>query len=447
MASRDTTILFVGDMHLGRLPSRVPVDIGGDLLPTLAELGPGAAWLRAARTAVRLGVDAVALAGDVVHGANDLFEGANELAAGLELLRAARIPVVAVAGNHDTHVLPELARRGEITLLGEGGTWGTLDLAPAGGAPVRLVGWSFPAPHFEGSPLAVPPPAPPPGVVTLGLLHADLDMPGSPYAPVARAEFLATGYAQWLLGHVHRPDEPPADGGPFYLGSLTGLDPTETGRHGPVLARVGVGGALAWARLPLAPLVWQGTTLDLATATEPARDLASLVRGALEDAVLALPGGPGEALAVGVRLSLRGEVADPADVRRAASVLVETADAWLRVGPTLCFLEKLEVDVRERLDLALLAAGDDPVGLVARRILALDGVAAVPGIADPAGWRAALLRETRGRLADVDAAPAFAILEPADDDDTVGRELLAAARAVLAQLLASKGGGHAPDPD
>lgn len=457
MSASETTILFVGDMHLGRLPSRVPADTGGRL-PSPAELGPGAAWRRAAQAAVELGVDAVALAGDVVHGSNDLFEGASELDAGLAILAQARIPVVAVAGNHDTHLLPGLARRGALTLLGEGGTWGAFDLAPAGRVPVRIVGWSFPAPHWEASPLATPPPPPPPGVATLGLLHADLDAAASRYAPVAGAALAATGYAGWYLGHVHRPDEPTGDGSPFYLGSLTGLDPSETGRHGPVLVRIG-GGRPEATRLPLAPLLWLGTSLDLGDAREPARDLPQLVRAALEDAVLALDGGPGQALAVGVRLALRGAVAEPAAVRRAAAALTENQDAWLRVGAASCFLEKLEVEVGQRLDLAALAGTADAAGLVARRILALEGAAAVPGIDDPGAWRAALLREARAHLAEVDAQPAFAALAAAADRDTdrnadqnadndaARREALTAARVVLEHLLATRGGGHAPGED
>lgn len=442
MAATDTTILFVGDMHLGRLPSRVPVDAGGRL-PSPSELGPGAAWLRAARAAASLGVDAVALAGDVVHGANDLFEGAGELDAGLAILAAARIPVVAVAGNHDTHVLPPLARRGAITLLGEGGSWGAFDLAPAGREPVRIVGWSFPASHWERSPLEAPLPPAALGVTTLGLLHADLDVPASRYAPVSAAALAATGYAGWFLGHVHRPDEPATDGRPFYLGSLCGLDPTETGRHGPVLARVG-GGRVALSRLPLAPLAWLGAELDLGEAPEPARDLPLLVRGALEDAVLALDGGHGEALAVGVRLMLRGSVPEPAAVRRAALALAEGQEAWLRVGDTACFLEKLEVEVGQRVDLAALAGGGDVVALVARRLLALEGASSVPGVDDAASWRAALLRDARARLVEADAEPAFAALEPGADEETVRREALAAARAVLEHLLSARGIGHAP---
>ena len=442
MSERDTTILFVGDMHLGRLPTRVP---DGDDLPPLAELGPGAAWRRVADEAVRLAVDAVALAGDVVHGANDLFEDANELAAGLESLARAGIPVLAVAGNHDTRVLPDLARRGGITLLGPGGTWSAADITPPGGPTVRLVGWSFPEPHWSVSPLATPPPPPETGLVTFGLLHADLDLADSRYAPVSSAALTNTGYAGWLLGHIHRPDEPADGGRPFYLGSLSGLDPTETGRHGPVLARIGGDGRVAMRRLALAPLVWTGCELDLSPAEDAARDLPSLVLGAMTDAAAALGDDLGAARAVGIRVVLRGTVADPNGVRRAAGALVAGATC-LNARGVMCFLEGIIDEVRGALDLAALAAIADPAGLLARRVLTLEGAGAVPGVEDPAGWRAALLRDARRRLADIDAMPAFGNMESAADDEAVRREALAAARAVLEHLLATKGAGHAADP-
>lgn len=441
---RDTTILFVGDMHLGRLPTRVPAGMAEGRLPPLADLGPGAAWRRTAEEAVRLGVDAIALAGDVVHGGNDLFEGANELDDGLRILARAAIPVLAVAGNHDTRVLPELARRGDITLLGPDGTWTSALVAPPGGVAVRVVGWSFPAPHCAVSPLDTPPPAPAPQEVTLGLLHADLDVPGSAYAPASSAALAATRYAGWLLGHIHRPDEPAADGRPFYLGSLCGLDPTETGAHGPVLVRVGSGGRMSMRRLKLAPLVWTAADLDLEREENPAVDLPLLVRGALEDAAGALGDDLGEARAVGVRVIVRGAVADPAGVRRAAAALAD-AETWLGARGAVFFIEKLVTEVHAALDLARLAAHADPVGLIARRILALEGAPQVPGVDDATAWRAALLREARRRVADVDALPAFAPLS-ADEDGMIARETLFAARAVLEHLLATKGRGHASDP-
>ena len=59
-------ILFVGDMHLGRLPSRIPdtaLDQGGW---SRREIGPAGAWRRIVDAALELEVDAVALAGDLV---------------------------------------------------------------------------------------------------------------------------------------------------------------------------------------------------------------------------------------------------------------------------------------------------------------------------------------------------------------------------------------------
>lgn len=423
-------------MHLGRLPARVPAS---DSLPQLAELGPAAAWRRTAHEAVRLGVDAVALAGDVVHGAGDTFEGASELATGLAILARAGIPVLAVAGNHDTRVLPDLARHGGITLLGPGGTWTFADITPPGRPAVRVVGWSFPRPHWPESPLAAAPPPPPPGVVTLGLLHADLDVPGSPYAPVTGAALAATGYAGWLLGHIHTPGLPSANGRPFYLGSLCGLDPTETGVHGPVLAVIAQDGQLSLRRLPLAPLRWLGIDLDLGTATEPAADLGPLAYDAVARACAASNEPDDTTLAFGIRLALRGAVDDPAAVRAAADALAEKSPL-MPAGGAVAFLEKITVATHQRVDLRQAAQGDDPPGLLARRILALEGADDVPGIADASGWRAQLMAEARRAVTEVDHLAPYRCVEGPVDEEEIRSEALATAWALYERLDRSRKG-------
>lgn len=429
-------------MHLGRLPARVPV---AERLPAIAELGPGAAWRRTADEAVRLGVDAVALAGDVVQGAADAFEGASELETGLRVLARAGIPVLAVAGNHDTRVLPDLARHGGITLLGPGGSWSHADVAPAGRPSVRVVGWSFPAAHWTDSPLASPPPPPAAGVVTLGMLHADLDAPGSSYAPVSSADLAATGYAGWLLGHVHAPDAPSTRGRPFYLGSLSGLDPTETGSHGPVLVTVGEAGELTMRRLPLAPLRWLAVDLDLDAASDDDAPLEARVFDVVARQCAQSREADDAALAVGVRLSLRGAVADPAALRAAAAVLGDRAGTMPAAG-AVAFLESINVQAHRRLDLRAAAQGDDPPGLLARRILALEGAADIPGVVDAEAWRAELLAEARRAVADIDRLASYRVLEGAVDDDEVRREALAAAWALLEHLDREGKGRLAPDP-
>ncbi len=429
-------------MHLGRLPARVQAS---DRLPPLAELGPGAAWRRTADEAVRLKVDAVALAGDVVHGAGDTFEGASELATGLVILARAGIPVLAVAGNHDTRVLPELARHGGITLLGPEGTWSFADIAPEGRPAVRVVGWSFPRPHWTDSPLAVAPPPAVPGLVTLGLLHADLDVPGSRYAPVSGAGLAAAGYAGWLLGHIHAPGAPSTSGRPFYLGSLSGLDPTETGVHGPVLVSVGEGGDVAMRRMPLAPLRWLAMDLDLEDTREPAAALAALVYDAVAGACEASREADDATLAFGVRLALRGAVDDPAAVRAAAVALGEKSESMPAAG-AVAFLETITVETHQRVALGEAAQGDDPPGLLARRILALEGADDVPGVDDPAAWRALLLTEARRVIHDVDHLASYRGLEEPVSDDEVRREALATAWALLEHLDQDRKGRHAPDP-
>ena len=70
---RRLRLLFVGDIHLGRRPSRIPQDIV-DYGVNLAELTPNAAWNRAVNWAISNYIDAVVLAGDVVEGIEDRFE-------------------------------------------------------------------------------------------------------------------------------------------------------------------------------------------------------------------------------------------------------------------------------------------------------------------------------------------------------------------------------------
>ena len=443
LSARETRILFVGDMHLGRLPSRVPMS---ERLPLPADLGPAAAWRRVADEAVRLGVDAVALAGDVVQGASDTFRGASELDAGLRVLARAGIPVLSVAGNHDTRVLPDLALHGGIIMLGPGGTWSHTDVASAGGSTVRVVGWSFPDRHWPDSPLANMPPAPASGVVTLGLLHADLDVPGSRYAPVTSAELAATGYAGWLLGHVHTPGTPSAQGRPFYLGSLCGLDPTETGVHGPVLVTVDEAGRIAMKRLPLAPLRWLAVDLDLESAADEATPLEARVYAAVARACEAARQEDDGTLAIGVRLTVRGAVGDPVAVRAAAAAMSEETVIMPAAG-AVAFLESIFVEAHQRLDLHAAAQGDDPPGLLARRILALEGASDIPGVADAAAWRAELMAEARRVTGDVDRLASYRIIENAPDDDEVRREALAAAWALLEHLDHGGKGRRAPDPD
>ena len=65
--------------------------------------------------AISEGVHAVLLAGDVIDQSNRIFESQGPLKRGVEQLAQAGVVTIAVAGNHDAKVLPQLA-----TLLQDG---------------------------------------------------------------------------------------------------------------------------------------------------------------------------------------------------------------------------------------------------------------------------------------------------------------------------------------
>lgn len=428
----DRRILFVGDMHLGRRPSGLPSD-----LAARPDLGPDEAWRRCVRRALDLRVDAVALAGDLVHRQNALFEAFGHLQNGVEALTRAGIAVCAVAGNHDPDTLPRLA--GLIPgfhLLGPGGTWSDWTLDEGAGPAVRLVGWSFPATHHAASPLESPPPAVDDRAITLGLLHADLDATASRYAPVLATDLRAVGYAGWYLGHVHKPQpEPlPADGAPFYLGSLSPLDPSETERHGPLLVSIAPGGDIRQRRLPLAPLRWEHLDWDAGGIGTEREDL----RAQLLDRVLRRTDELADELdnvdALGFRVRVAGRHATPAALERTLRAL---APEDLRVphGRLEIFVQKVECEVRGDFDLPEMARRSDPPGLLARRIVALES-----GSPEAAAW----LHEARLVIERVDRGPAFGELagQAPPDEDELRRLLAGVARRALAELIETTEAPH-----
>ena len=104
----DFRLMCVGDIHLGRRPSRLS-DRVDDLGIGIHELTPAAAWQTAVDWALANDIDAVALAGDVVERLEDRFEAYGHLERGVRRLVDAGISVVGVAGNHDVLALPRLA--------------------------------------------------------------------------------------------------------------------------------------------------------------------------------------------------------------------------------------------------------------------------------------------------------------------------------------------------
>ena len=155
---------------------------------------------------------------------------------------------------------------------------------------------------------------------------------------------------------------------------------------------------------------------------------------------------------MGFDLRLTGEVDDPDRWDRTARALDVDALQQDRGGARV-FVRKVESRLRTRRNLAELAAGDDPVGLLARRILALESPGVpVPGLDDPAAEAERLIAAARDRLEGVDRRPAFGGIEWANAErseeeirSTVQADLARIARRTLDHLLAQKGGDDAAD--
>lgn len=260
-------LLAIGDVHLGRRPTRLPAFLEEHGI-TPEQLTPEAALRTAVERAIGESVDAVVFAGDLVESRNARFEALRPLEASVRQLAQAGIAVFAVAGNHDVEALPRLARMiPEFTLLGEGGRWQGVTLRRGGGEAAELIGWSFPSMEVHDSPLpelrSGPLLSSASAIPRIGLLHADLDASVGPYAPVRRSELEALPLDGWLLGHIHRPGLGPGPRPIGYLGSLLGLDPSETGIHGPWLVHARGPGQVDVEQLPLAPLHWDRFEVDV----------------------------------------------------------------------------------------------------------------------------------------------------------------------------------------
>ncbi|MBI4882369.1 MAG: metallophosphoesterase [Planctomycetes bacterium] len=423
-------LLCVGDMHLGRTPSGLSEGVRSALDASL--LTPARAWDAAVAAALELEVDAVLLAGDVVDDEEDFFEACGQLAAGVSRLARAGMRVIAVAGNHDVQVLPRLADAlPEFHLLGRGGRWESVTIQGRDGGEARVLGWSFPSPEVIASPLPLPAAlAGPPRAI--GLVHCDRDQAASRYAPVRSADLLAAPVDAWLLGHVHKPD--PLDGErPIgYLGSLSALDPSESGAHGPCLVEVLAARVLV-TRLPLAPLRFEPVEVDAGGLSE-AEELEARVIAAFDNLDREIAVAAHRPRAVGCRVRLAGRTHLRRDIGRWLAER-DPRDLALPKEGIVYFIESVTNDARPAFDVAALAAGGgDPAALVARRLVVLER-----GQDD--AERAALLRAARRRLDPVPQKAVYGALRPEPlNDEQLAALLRDAALKALDELLAQREG-------
>ena len=149
---------------------------------------------------LREAVDALLIAGDLYDGAQTSMKTARFLAGELGRLDAAGIATCLIRGNHDavSRITRELVLPPSVTVFG----------AKAGVrmfGSVAVHGISFAEAHAPGSLLPAFG-APQAGAFNIGMMHTSLNGAAGHdvYAPCALADLMASGFAYWALGHVHR---------------------------------------------------------------------------------------------------------------------------------------------------------------------------------------------------------------------------------------------------
>jgi len=366
MPSRSTRILCSGDLHLGRYPSRIPSH--------QRELSVGHVWLDLVDYAVQQDVDVVALTGDVVDEENKLYEAFGPLQDGIRQLEEGNIDVVAVAGNHDYDALPRLSGMVEserFTLLGQGGQWDSTILTPQQSPPVQIIGWSFRQRHISTSPIdSLPVDLFDADMPTVGLLHADLDVKDSVYAPVTLNQLRAQPVAAWLLGHIHAHqlwDE--LSPLVMYPGSPQPLRPTETGAHGPWIVEVEKDGTARASHIPRSTLRYSAFDVDF-SEIDQADNLEGAVTDAIRDKLQEAQDTSPEIQHLVCRLRLHGRTG----LHR---VIQDRATEWahnLEVPQAglVATVDQVDVETRPELDLTRIAEGNDPPGVLAQVLLALE---------------------------------------------------------------------------
>ena len=227
-------LILTADLHLGRSSSGLPPSLASRRTATSCR----EAWERIVELAVKESAEAVLVAGDLIEESRAYYESLGPLVDGFKRLQANRIHFIAVAGNHDARAVERIATdcagMEGVNFVGRGGKWERVPIEIDGHKRLLIDGWSFPDHRHATDPADTYDLDRAPGAPVIGLLHADLGNPTSPYAPTTQGSLRGLPPDFWLLGHIHEPSRFDADGEAtiLYPGSPQAMDFGETGWHG-----------------------------------------------------------------------------------------------------------------------------------------------------------------------------------------------------------------------
>ena len=357
-------LLAVGDIHIGRRPSKLP----SEFIDNVRDLSTSASWNILIDLAIKEGVNVIVLAGDVVESESNYFKGHRELKDGIQRLSEYGVRVLGVAGNHDAEVLPDLAKKiPDFQLIGSKGTWEKVELN-INEEWLTIHGYSFPHKKVSQSPLH--------GIsfsrgkgINFGLLHCDLGAHKSEYGPVTSQQLKNSGMEGWLLGHIHTPDKISQNYCTGYLGSLSGMDPSDVGDRGPWLFNIDQGYVQSVTQWVMPPMRWERIELDISELTDQSQARSQLLEY-LKLLDIDLQSKMQPPRAVGIRLRLTGRTR----LGRKVEEIFTQENQLIHKGEcgTQYFIVDCLCETKPKIELCKLAERIDPPGVLARLLLSLD---------------------------------------------------------------------------
>ncbi|MEN2494321.1 MAG: hypothetical protein TECD_00212 [Hyphomicrobiaceae bacterium hypho_1] len=193
-----TKIIHTADLHLDS--PLVTLALSSDSLRSAIKIATRAALDRIVDIAIEEGVAAVLISGDLYDGKQRSMKTAAYLLSAFQRLNVAGIKVFIVRGNHDSEstITREIAKPENVHIFDGRASHVLLNES------VAIHGISFRDKHTQENLLTKFRPVP--DVVNIGMLHTSLSgtVGHDNYAPCSVADFIASGFDYWALGHIHR---------------------------------------------------------------------------------------------------------------------------------------------------------------------------------------------------------------------------------------------------
>ena len=362
------TILVTGDIHIGKKSSSIRQNT--------EEIATKSTWLKIVDYAIDNNVDVLALTGDIVDQDNRYFEAIGPLQKGFKKLKKVGIDVYMVSGNHDFDVLSQLVDSDAYTnvhLLGKRGIWEVKTFSK-NGENIQFAGWSFPKRHFNEDPLlSFNSEGIDSSLTTIGLLHGDVGVPNSNYAPIDLNNFTNLPVNAWMLGHIHKPQilreaEPIV----YYPGSPHAMSPKETGLHGPVLLTVHSPTSIEKKRIPISPVRYETINIDITNQLTEADIRNKLTSSLYDDAKSRIMELEKVSFLI-YDIHLVGLHSRIKDLEIWVSPIIDIYDQEIDATETRISVRKVVLNVQPKVDnLKELALESSPAGILANTIIALN---------------------------------------------------------------------------